>query len=284
MFDITTVTVGMLLFMLIAMVVLIFLSLFMIVRSIQSRNEPAQHVQTDLTNMTILFNTMRDILTEQKDLARRFNASLDAKVGEVRAVIVQARELATELDKMKKEVDRLVEKTRSRDREEYTQDRIPVKESPQPSVQEPIAEEADLHEPEVMLVAGEHTMSETVGQHLSREDDLIDGWTGMDFGAYDSERPSEAVEEHVHTTPEDAAGARDAFRALLNFATDTALDEAPYPEAAGGINGNGGMSPLELRVYEYSDAGMRVPEIARELGLGKGEVRLMLNLRKDRDH
>ncbi|MCH7958603.1 MAG: hypothetical protein IID08_00640 [Candidatus Hydrogenedentes bacterium] len=284
MFDITTATIGMLLIMLIAMVCLIFLSLFMIVRSIQNRNEPAQHVQTDLTNMTILFNTMRDILTEQKDLARRFNASLDAKVGEVRAVIDQARELATELDKMKKEVDRLVGESHSGNRERFTQDRVPAKKSPQPSAPEPIADEGDLHEPEVMLVGGEQAMSETIGERLSRADDLIDGWTGMDFGTDDSERPSEAIEEHVHTAPEDAAGARDAFRALLNFATDTALEEAPYPESAEGINGNGGMSPLALRVYEYSDAGMRVPEIARELGLGKGEIRLMLNLRKDREH
>lgn len=284
MFDITTVTVGMLLFMLIAMVVLIFLSLFMLVRSIQSRNEPAQHVQTDLTNMTILFNTMRDILSEQKDLARRFNASLDAKVGEVRAVIEQARELAVELDKTKREVDRLVEKVHSDRREGYTEDRAPVEEPPQPPAPKPIVEEVDVHEPEVMRVAGEQAKGETLGHRLSREDDLIDGWTGMDFGAYTDDRPLESVDEYVHTAPEDAAGARDAFRALLNFTTDSALKEPAFSEAAEVSNGNGGISPLELNVYEYSDAGMRVPEIARELGLGKGEVRLMLNLRKDREH
>jgi hypothetical protein len=50
-------------------------------------------------------------------------------------------------------------------------------------------------------------------------------------------------------------------------------------------DGNGGqyLTPIQKRVYEYSDAGMRVPEIARELGVGKGEVRLILSLRHDRE-
>ena len=47
-------------------------------------------------------------------------------------------------------------------------------------------------------------------------------------------------------------------------------------------NGGEYLTPIQQRVYEYSDAGMRVPEIARELGVGKGEVRLILSLRQDR--
>jgi predicted transcriptional regulator len=35
-------------------------------------------------------------------------------------------------------------------------------------------------------------------------------------------------------------------------------------------------------VYEYNDAGMTVAEIAHEIGIGKGEVRLILSLRKNR--
>jgi predicted transcriptional regulator len=33
-------------------------------------------------------------------------------------------------------------------------------------------------------------------------------------------------------------------------------------------------------VYEYHDAGMSVGEIAQELGIGKGEVRLVISLRQ----
>ena len=37
---------------------------------------------------------------------------------------------------------------------------------------------------------------------------------------------------------------------------------------------------LQQRIVEYSQAGMAVSDIARELGIGKGEVRLMLSLAK----
>ena len=36
--------------------------------------------------------------------------------------------------------------------------------------------------------------------------------------------------------------------------------------------------PLQQRVLEYSEAGMTVAQVSRELGIGKGEVRLMLSL------
>jgi hypothetical protein len=39
---------------------------------------------------------------------------------------------------------------------------------------------------------------------------------------------------------------------------------------------------LQRRVQEYADAGMSVPQISRELGIGKGEVRLILSLREGR--
>ena len=40
------------------------------------------------------------------------------------------------------------------------------------------------------------------------------------------------------------------------------------------------MPALHARVYDYNDASMSVAQIAQELGIGKGEVRLILSLRK----
>ena len=60
-------------------------------------------------------------------------------------------------------------------------------------------------------------------------------------------------------------------------------------EGAATPGGNGAATPppaavpLQQRVLEYSQAGMGVAEIARELGIGKGEVRLMLSLAKQKD-
>ena len=39
---------------------------------------------------------------------------------------------------------------------------------------------------------------------------------------------------------------------------------------------------VQSRVYEYNDAGMSVAQISKAIGIGKGEVRLILSLRKGR--
>ncbi|MCC6145782.1 MAG: DUF742 domain-containing protein, partial [Candidatus Hydrogenedentes bacterium] len=46
----------------------------------------------------------------------------------------------------------------------------------------------------------------------------------------------------------------------------------------GGNGAAAGLSPMQKRVLDYCNAGMSVADIARELGIGKGEVRLMLSL------
>jgi len=64
---------------------------------------------------------------------------------------------------------------------------------------------------------------------------------------------------------------------LLNLSEEPAQDQSPAL-APGKTNGRSRSGTLRARVLEYSDAGMSVPEIARELGLGKGEVRLILSI------
>jgi DNA-binding NarL/FixJ family response regulator len=56
----------------------------------------------------------------------------------------------------------------------------------------------------------------------------------------------------------------------------------PAGKNAEGANGRAKLTPLQQRVYEYSDAGMSIAEIANEIGIGKGEVRLILSIRKER--
>ena len=48
--------------------------------------------RTDIADMTILFNTMRDIITQQKALAREFNRELDRKTALVKQILVRSME------------------------------------------------------------------------------------------------------------------------------------------------------------------------------------------------
>lgn len=98
-------------------------------------------------------------------------------------------------------------------------------------------------------------------------------------------------EESDVPTPSNGEAAREAFRALLNMPMNESAQVAP-PEMPGQTramaavlqehgNGQGEIqfsAPLQQRVLEYSEAGMTVAEVSRELGIGKGEVRLMLSL------
>jgi len=127
----------------------------------------------------------------------------------------------------------------------------------------------------------------SVPEELPASDDILDTWVGLDFGGDEPDPLGFDVPEAPPEEPADAQAARDAFRALLNMAEEKRA--AHHDASAGSAPGNGrsggnGKSPFPLhtQVYEYSDAGMSVSQIAQELGIGKGEVRLILSLRKDR--
>jgi hypothetical protein len=106
--------------------------------------------------------------------------------------------------------------------------------------------------------------------------DVIDAWTGVDFGTPElHDEPAHVIEE----PEDDAESTRDAMRSLLNVQSPHG-DNGPADPFKDADEARNDLTPIQMRVYEYADAGMRVPEIARELGVGKGEIRLILSLRK----
>ena len=56
-----------------------FAAAFFFMRELRLRSMSPAHPQTDLPNMMILFQTMRDILSQQQDLARDFNITIATK-------------------------------------------------------------------------------------------------------------------------------------------------------------------------------------------------------------
>ncbi len=232
--------------------------------------------QNDLTNTMIMFQTMRDILEQQKDLARQLNVSLDKKVQYIRNVVDSAlgalREmhdtvhaLSAELAAAKAELAALRTHEEAASGDALGEDREGVV----------LAAVQDA-------VPAPPASFETLDQLLSEEpaDSAPDTWAGLDSGEMDEEPEPAAIPPE---TPESMEATRNAFRALLNL-DKGGSETRPRAEEPAGAGGNGRTNtlPLKKRIYEYSDVGMNVSEIARELGLGKGEVRLILNLRKDR--
>lgn len=231
-----------------------------LIRDLNRRNAPPPHSGTDLTNMTILFHTMRDVVAQQKQLAADFNRSLDRRVNEIKKVVELIRKERELLRQSRAQLTELIR--RANEIEQSMKGASPIQPAMRPASTPPPPE------PEEIVVP---------------EDDLIEHWTGLDFGDAEDEAEDHAYDEPVPEpiAPEDAEAARDAFRTLLNLdAPESQPPAAAAPPQGSGTNGRDHMSNIEQLVYEYTDAGMRIPDIARELGIGKGEVRLIQSLRK----
>lgn len=247
-----------------------------LIRDLNRRNAAPPHASTDLTNMTILFHTMRDVVAQQKQLAADFNRSLDRRVNEIKKVVELIRKERELLRQSRAQLNDLVQRANALEAALKAQPSSgpsadPATPAPSSSARAPVVEAPA--ETEDIVVP---------------EDDLIEHWTGLDFSDVEEEDEDDEYSEPVPEpiAPEDAEAARDAFRTLLNL---NAADEQPPAEAAPADqahagNGRDRMNNIERLVYEYSDAGMRVPDIARELGIGKGEVRLIQSLRKKKGH
>jgi hypothetical protein len=252
----------------------------------------------DLTNMTILMQTMRDMLEKQKALAAEFNKSLDNKVTVIRKAVRAVREEHERLSKTQQEIHQLMTATRA----DLNRLRAYAASAAQGRMRQaaPLPQAAGISEgakPSAQApgiggaaAAGEEPerpFSALASPELSRgAPDLIDNWVGLDFGVDEPSPYAFEVPEEPPETPEDPETAREAFRRLLDLSeesqkevrADKADAVAVAAQGAERNNGRSRSATLRARVLQYRQAGMSVPEIARELGLGKGEVRLILSI------
>lgn len=268
-------------------------------RAQRMRQPPPRDPQFDLANMRILFQTMRDVIEQQKDLARQLNEHIDKKIayikriasktledfeklrGVTRDLVLELDEARTELTSVQKQVGYIsqdLKKTPIDLAERKTEETILPRKQEEPPEPEP-------EKPTLQILANPKDES-PVG-------DLVDQWVGLDLGGGELEPERFEAPEAPPGKPENAQAARQAFKALLDIsstqpqetagALDTGSALGRVDSGDGRSRGASGITPLQARIYEYKDAGMTVPQIARELGVGKGEVRLVLSLRKDRE-
>ncbi len=291
---------------LVAFVGLVFLLWFYRRNEIRERDRMRQ-TKADIADMTILFQTMRDIIKQQKELARDFNTKLDAKMSLVKQIMTQGIERNKELYERQQTLVLQIEEAEQqlqslqrqltilRDAAENQAPMmrlhavLPSQAPPHAAVPVPAQEASPLG-----LRPGSPRAEElppAASPHPQMPVAFAD-WADFETGTGEGS-PAVEEEEEVHAPggPEDPLAARNAFRALLNMDPQPIFrPAAPIPPLGPGSpsdapGDNGGVpkiTPLQRRVLEYRNAGMDIAQIAKELGIGKGEVQLMLSLLKQK--
>lgn len=252
---------------------------------------PARVSQADLANMMILFQTMRDLLQEQKDLARQLNRSLDGKVAYIKRSVDAAKKDLEDLRDSVRRVSLLVSQTKS-GLAALPRSSRPAPTPPAPQVESHTTFNTSDSDTAAPKAAEPPMRILPRPQRAAEEEPAIDDWSSLDFGGDEPEPPLiDVIEGHEEPAPEpleDAIESRKAVSSLLGMHMPAAQASATpgSTPAQRNTEGNGrrsAVSPLHARIYEYSDAGMNIAQIAGELGIGKGEVRLILSLRKSRE-
>ncbi len=249
----------------------------------RNESERLRKTRADIGDITIIFQTMRDIVDQQKTLAREFNEGLDKKMAVVKQVLGQSLSRNEELYERQRALAEEIEHVEAR----------------LESAQRQLAGlDVDRKSAAASGPADSRALGDRFG-HTSanaRNSRPSDGQAEEDeqeapllFGVKGALELDDDLTE-APDEPADPDRARQAFRALLDmdaaprtpddaFAR-SARQSAPSAPVADKKENSDDMTPLQKRVEEYSASGMTVSEIARELGIGKGEVRLMLSLKR----
>lgn len=270
-------------------------------RNERRQKELLKQTRLDIADMAILFQTMRDIISQQKALAKQFNQSIEQKIAGVKTVLAQSIEKNERLYEQQQALIGQIQEAQAQieslqRQAAYLDETVArLKQSAPAGVQEetppsPAQEQAPETEPASPVVPVSSQFPPPVQTHNAALEATLDEWQNLEREAVSSETDEEAPPEPVPERIDHPQAAREAFRALLDMETPS---EAPHPELhapehrqtpEASPDGNGGktMVALQKRILEYSEAGMSIADISRELGIGKGEVRLMLNLARQR--
>lgn len=260
-----------------------------------------RQTKADIADIMMLFQTMRDVVVQQKQLASEFNEELERKVGGVKQILSAALEKNERLYERQRGIEQELRDARaeidSLQRQlaflpPAIQGAAPAKAAPKPApaprpapAREPMPVESS--EPPFVALPGEESAGATASTPPAPPEHSAGPtlWEQVDLAALADNsvlvadiEEDEELDEEEPLVPADGEAAREAFRALLDLSarsTDDVQKSTTTPGGRARVN-----PAVQQRILEYSEAGMAVSDIARELGIGKGEVRLMLSLAK----
>ncbi len=258
-------------------VLVVVIGLFYYVWDDRNKRRLHEHRRVEISELAMVFQTLRDIVSEQKMLAKEFNEQVEEKLSVVRSIVNEAQD---RMKKIQQEINEQLQKVKEFEEEI---DRI----ISQKNILQDLTINCKKSGGEISIIEAEIACEEISDRtnFLKREKDKESDENLIED--VEKENRADLIVSSDEKGKDDWKGIgeeqekiKNAYRSLLispakdeveksEDKVQTQKDKKEPPEE---------LTPVQKTVLEYHNAGMTIGEIAKELGLTKGEVRLILSL------
>lgn len=246
-------------------VFIIVLCLFYYVWDDRNKRKLHEHRRVEISELAMVFQTLRDVVSEQKILAKEFNEQVEEKLSLVRGIVNEAQ------NKMKQIQQEIYEQSQKLKELQEQMDGIVCQKNVLTDTST-----SNIKSIGTISIIEAETVSEEINEQIEDNKNKL------------QEIPSEGIkeiskekdDETLKNLEEEQKNIRNVYRSLVGLSDkESQIDEEkPHISIRDNIDRKDELTPIQKMVLEYHNAGMTTGEIAKELGITKGEVRLILSL------
>ncbi len=248
-----------------------------------------EHRKVEISELAMIFQTLRDVVSEQKILAKEFNENVEEKIGVVKKIVNEAKNKLVEIEEAITKCNRRVQEV---------EEEIELVLSRMGRLKELLSERESeiyrtINETENVLVEVKERLKSDVEERKAEESNInvksefFEMKSNSGSVKPDHEESSECgpineeeVVEKEGQISEEMKSLKSAYSSILGVDGERIDAEAKKVELESEDDGERkvDLTPVQKIVLEYHKSGMTTSEIAKELGITKGEVRLILSL------
>lgn len=246
-------------------VFVIVLCLFYYVWDDRNKRKLQEHRRVEISELAMVFQTLRDVVSEQKILAKEFNEQVEEKLSLVRGIVNEAQ------NKMKQIQQEIYEQSQKLKELQEQIDRIVCQKNVLSGTST-----SDVKSIGTISVIEAESVCEEINEKIEDNKNKL------------HEIPSEEIQkikdkeddDTLTNLSEEQEDIRNAYRSLVGLPgkRNQIDEEKPHISVRDNMDRKDELTPIQKMVLEYHNAGMTTGEIAKELGKTKGEVRLILSL------
>lgn len=248
-----------------------------------------EHRKVEISELAMIFQTLRDVVSEQKILAKEFNENVEEKIGVVKKIVNEAKNKLVEIEEAITKCNRRVQEI---------EEEIELILSRMGKLKELLSERESgiyktINETESVLVEiKERLKSDVEERKVEKSNTNVKSEffeMGSNSGSVKPEyegssvcepKNEEEVVEKKGEISEEIKSLKSAYNSILGVDEERIDTEAKGEELVCKDDSERkvDLTPVQKIVLEYHKSGMTTSEIAKELGITKGEVRLILSL------